>query len=265
MPDAGRVAARLGLTDGQVSTLALGVAIGVASLVIGLPPVLRQTDQIISAEPSVPPARVALEAAQSEVVDAFVAISDALVPVAPVTATPATPPTGISSSAPATIAPAKTQPESFIRTLAIAESGWARSRGITDVFPPAIDSGDLPVGATLGREDYRSFVRLRGDGLELRLAIVDDHPDNRGAETATIQACPNTTDAWVAGGDQAISDAPEFDLSHCVEGIRDGSSFRFDLTGLAVEPDAGLSLLAGLSQTAPSFAVVLRPLEESAR
>ena len=256
MPERGRVAARLGLTDGQVSTLALGVALGVASLAIGLPPVLRQTDQIVGAEPSVPPA-LTLGAAEQEVVETF-AVFTAATPAATVTTTPP-PPTVLVSTSTTTAARPPADAAPAIDALVVVENGWARSRGITDLFPATIDDGELPVGSTLGREDYRSFVRLDGEGSELRLSVIDDHPDNRSAEAASIQACANTTDTWAAGGDQAMGDAPNPDPARCVEGVRDDNEFRFDLSGLAVEPAAGLSLLGGGTQAGASFTVVLRP------
>lgn len=102
--------------------------------------------------------------------------------------------------------------------LQVAASGWASTTGGSPLATGSVENvpeGTLPVGTRVDQDDKISFVRLTGD--EMQLVLAEDEEGRRGGEfeASPIQACQITDPGWEPGGDQPMSDAPEYDPDNC--------------------------------------------------
>lgn len=172
--------------------------------------------------------------------------------VAPTSAPDSASPSFDDSAFPSSSSGAEAEPES----LAIVASGYASATGGTPLEQDP-GGGGLPVAATGGNDNKRSFIRLSGGATTLILqesTTGSIRPDAGG-----VKACALTSDYVPARG-QALSAAPTFDVGNCSTGVRDGSGrWTFDVSnfqplaeskGLALTPAAG---------TASTFQVVFGP------
>lgn len=127
----------------------------------------------------------------------------------------------------------------------IAASGYASRVGGTPLEQDP-GAGILPVAATAGNDNKRSFIRLSGEETTLRLkeaAAGQVRP-----EAGSVKACLITAD-WQPARGMALDKAPAFDPTNCSTGVRDASGvWTFDVTnfaplaeskGLALTPAAG--------------------------
>lgn len=261
------LARRIGTTPGQAWTLSLGFLLAVLLLTTSLPPVLDQR-----AAPRPVAAALPTEAPQalsgSPVPDAATepgvtepGVADPLAPLEPLLpappAAPLLPPALREPFSPAAPAPAAggappapfalPPPPPAVAALTVREGGWSVSGAPTAAVP----KDGLPVGALLGSERERAYVRLTGTGTDLVLALVDDEGASVNPTDAAVRACRILDAGWTA---QRPGPAVEFDPEDCVaaEPAPD-STFRF---GLAAYPDrtgpAGFALvLDGSAPTTP--------------
>jgi hypothetical protein len=114
-----------------------------------------------------------------------------------------------------------------------------------------VPAGTLPVGTRATQDDKLSFIRLSGDETILRLS-----EDPAGARTisgpAVVQACPIQSAGWKEAEGEAFADAPQPDVSFCVEGTRSIEGvWSFDLSpfsertgdrGFALRPGSGAGI-----------------------
>jgi hypothetical protein len=110
-----------------------------------------------------------------------------------------------------------------------------------------VTKGSLPVGTRAGQDDKLSFVRLSGDETVLRLHEVA--PPGRASVQgpAAVAACQITAAGWSEGEAVAIADAPAYDATKCIEGVRKPEGFwEFDLSSFPSRSDErGFALRPG--------------------
>jgi hypothetical protein len=139
--------------------------------------------------------------------------------------------------------------------LEITASGYASRTGGTPLEQvPA--NGGLPVSSAGGQEVKRSFIRLSGDELILRLQL--DPSAQNVADVAAIKACPITDEDWSAKPNQAYDASPAFG-ELCANGTPGADGvWTFDLTEYApISKTNGFALVAAAGN--PTFNVVFKP------
>jgi hypothetical protein len=142
------------------------------------------------------------------------------------------------------------------KQLTILRSGYASSTGGTPLEQPPANGG-LPVAATAGNDNKRSFIALDGEGSQLRLKVAAD--GNIQPETAVIKMCAITAD-WKADRGQAMP-GPAFDPACSTGSVLDGV-WTFDLSPFSAEQRSkGLALTPGAG-TGLTFQVVFEPVPE---
>lgn len=240
-----RIAVRLGWTEGQVYTIAIGLLLAIVTASVGLPPALRHRPPV-----------------------SFVALPPGLTPpppVAPNEIPVALPPPVPVPLPPFPLSPVVTPPESpdvaappeSARPLTIVGSGWAGSDATSPLGSFLVPEGGLPVATRLGEDHRRSFILLDGTGTLLRMGLVDTEGANLLDAVAVVQACPVATAGWSPVVAQSFEEAPPFDctIAAVAERQADGS-FVFDLAAIPVDARArGLALVPGPGAP-PSFQVV---------
>lgn len=244
MRPAERIARRLGWTEGQVYTIAIGLALAILTISVGLPPALRHRPPVsfVALPPGLAPPPPA--AAPNEV--PFV-----LPPPAPLP-TVSFPPIVAPPSTPDLPAPAESP-----RPLTIVGAGWAGSDAGSALGTTFVPEGGLPVATRLGKDHRRSFILLDGTETVLRLGLVPQPTANMLDAIAVVQACPITTEGWSPVVAQSFEEAPKFDctMAAVAERAADGS-FVFDLATIPADARArGLALVPG-PDAPPTFQVV---------
>jgi hypothetical protein len=140
--------------------------------------------------------------------------------------------------------------------LTITASGYASRIGGTPLEQDP-GKGILPVAATGGNDNKRSFIRLRGDDTTLRLQEAASGQVR--SDSGAIKACVITAD-WTPTRAQSLESAPAFDATNCSTGVRDATGlWTFDLSNFAPLADAkGFALTPGAG-TALTFEVQFSP------
>jgi len=122
---------------------------------------------------------------------------------------------------------------------------WATRTSGTPVARDGVPADSLPVGTRV-QDDKLSFVRLSGTGRTLGLA---EHPDGNRVNSGpvAVRACQITVDTWKDGEAIAIAEAPAYDTTNCVAGVRSsGGVWIFDLGGYSDRTDRrGFALVPG--------------------
>lgn len=269
------LADRIGSTEGQAWTLVIGFVLGACMLVIGIPPLLDDAsgsapleataptatpDESILAPPTTPPP-TAPTTSFSPTTGPNRSPS-AFNPPAPSAPPTTRPPATTSTTAPATTAATTTSTTTPSTTttlptpLTVRDGSWTSASG----GDPSVPDGGLPVAATLGQEDKRSFVRLDGTGTVLALRVSAD--GSRLAGQAAVRACRVTEAGWSVEPGSPPADGPEVDLDRCVDGEDQGDDiWFFDLATFPVaerSDDAGFALVAG-EGGGPTFQVTFLP------
>jgi hypothetical protein len=134
--------------------------------------------------------------------------------------------------------------------LTITASGYASSVGGTPLEQDP-GSGILPVAATGGNDNKRSFIKVSGDETTLRLKEAAD--GNVRSDAGGVKACLITVD-WQPARGQALSASPAFDSGNCATGVRDAEGvWTFDLSTFAPLADTKGFALTPAAGTASTF------------
>lgn len=263
--------ARLGLTDGQVWTLSLGLVLGVLLLATSVPPVWERRGQVVpvaavplpaaapppeglvtglappAPAPAVPalPALDAPPAAEPLALDA----PPAALPPAPPPPAPAPAP----AAAPAAMPPARAVPQTPLR---VAEAGYTSSAA-----EPGLPPGGLPVSARLGERVSTVHVRLTGTGTLLVVPLSQATGATVRREDARVRACRITTTAWRP---ERPGPGVPFDPDDCVDATVTATELRVELAEHADRAGrAGFALVADLrgstTTSARTFRLTLDP------
>lgn len=141
--------------------------------------------------------------------------------------------------------------------LAVVASGYASSVGGTPLEQDP-GGGGLPVAATGGNDNKRSFIRLSGDETVLRLQEAAE--GGVRSDAGGVKACAITAD-WTPARGQALSAAPAFDVNNCATGIRDANGlWTFDLSSFGPVGETKGFALTPAAGTASTFQVVFGPM-----
>jgi hypothetical protein len=241
-----RIATLLGLTEGQVYTLAIGLVLASVTLGIGLPAALRQGNAGPTRSVALPPGtpqHIEPPAAPVEI-----PVSVPPLPVFPVAALPA-----FGTPLPSPAPPG----DEVARTLVITAAGWATSDAGTPLADLGVPEGGLPVASRLGSDHRRSFIRLAGDTTLVRLGLVADTGANLLQSSAIIRACPITVEGWTSATAQSFDEAPAFDCAHAVALRRlDDGTFVLDLAAFPDRGGARGFALVPAPDAPPDFQVV---------
>lgn len=249
------VSAFLGATDGQVYTAAIGAVLAVVLLVTGVLPMRERRQPIASV---FPPAGVttsddseftaAAPAATTTV--PLQSLSAAPAPVPPRSAAVLAAPTTTTTAPPAASDPPP--PPSAAGPLRVVFGRWSTGPIGESTGHPDVPRDGLPVGARLGEDDTRSYIRLAGGEPILVLAEVEDAVANRSAETAAITACAIVDRGWAVENGVPHEEAPAFDPERCAPGVRsDDGTWSFDLSAFDAAQrtgDAGFALVPASSE-----------------
>jgi hypothetical protein len=138
----------------------------------------------------------------------------------------------------------------------ILASAWATSTAGVPSAASGVPDGTLPVGKRVGQDDKRSFVRLVGTATVLALAeeaTGSRTPPTTATGPLAVQACQVTAD-WEPAQGETFAQAPAYDSSRCVKGVRsDDGSWRFDLGTFATRTDRRGFALVPTSDAAVDF------------
>lgn len=251
-----RLARHLRTTEGQAWSMTIGLVFATAMLVLGLPPVLR--GQPTAATPT---AATSTEVAVSTPQRADTPTTSLPIPVENRSPSPFNPPPISAlpdpdverlkqpsrdrpSAGPSAPIPAATAPERSKQPLTVRDGTWT-----TATTGGSVHEGNLPVSATVGLPDERSFVRLHGNTALLTLQEVADQGANILPAQALIRACRITESGWSVEAGAPAEESPAFDATRCVDGIRsDDGRWTFDLgsfTAAQRTDDAGFALVPG--------------------
>ncbi len=137
----------------------------------------------------------------------------------------------------------------------IVRSGYASATGGTPLEQDP-GSGGLPVAATAGNDNKRSYLQLSNRVGALRLRQSADNaiqPDG-----AVVKLCPLDKPDWKPTRGQALSGSPTFS-SACATGSRTDGIWTFDLSSFTTDEfNNGFTLTPGPG-TGTTFQVVLEP------
>lgn len=243
MPE-GRIATRLGCTDGQVWTLGLVLVVSIGLVPVTFPSGLRPHGDVVQAAL---PQRSALSDAPAPVVVAPPPASappgTLVLPAIPrpgaaaLSAAPApqrlTPPGPVAATATAPTAAAPASPS--VTALQIIQGGWYDAGPDATVRTQLTPAGELPVSAQADRPAATVLLRLQGTATVLGLRLDTDSTRSNG--TGALQLCRNRTSSWTGYDAMPASAAPPVDERACVTGVLRAGVWRFALTRLG-PPDA---------------------------
>lgn len=265
----GRLARRLGWTDGQVLTAVGGLIVATVMTLGGLPPVLRK--------PAIPADRAAVPPLPAG------AATPEPDPVAAASPQPAGGPTrpglgplpdgagpsalpGISPAPPNTVA---APPDAIIKPtpagpLTVSASGWYSADGGGPLQAADVPSGALPVAARAAQRYRIAVVRLAGDvgATVLSLKLADGTGTQQLADQAGVVACPLISKDFRPAPNQSLLAAPLFLQDEtCAVGHPDKTrrGWTFDLSRYPGRVGAAFALAPVLSAQAPLFQVSYVP------
>lgn len=239
-----RIAQWVGVTEGNLYTLVIGLTLGLVTVIVGMPPALRdRVDHIAQARSEVGRAPVTNS----------VTSADGQRPVQ--VATPAAQPfleqpTWSSSSGETAVAHDGTAGEAA----GPARQGWwwgssAVSIGGTPPAPPDVPPDGLYVaGGLRGPQAYAAIeYNLAGGAHPSTLTLVLA-PSSFNTPNANVLACVlRDSDAPfkpAQGG--ASSDAPGYDCQRSVKGVlTSGNAYAFDITGLIEDGRLAIAVVPG--------------------
>ena len=245
-----RIAAVLGMTEGQVYTAATGLVVAISLLALGLPPLrdVAPGAAIATSRPLALPASPALAdvitatdasaapaPADDPVVRDTLGASDlAIGPRATVqlggsspadssTASREEPATADVTSTPS---PPTTSPSGGVR---VSEGRYATAS--TPLVPGGEPGRFLPVAFRVGTPDKQSYLRLAGTGTTLRLTLSTE-PGHQIGTVDAIRACRIVPASWTLDDGSSLATAPEVDPIDCTLGRPGPDGWTFDLGGI---------------------------------
>jgi hypothetical protein len=265
-----RAAARVGCTEGQLWSLALGLVAATVLLVGGLPDIVWRPEHSSAATAFSPPQPQPATSARPAAGIAPPVASPA--PTAPASLppprVPAQPPLGAATSDPS--GDTTTEPEPSVdapvpaaepaTALRVADGGYASSTAGTPVASSGVPTGGLAIAVRAGQIDKVSFVILVGGADMLELGVDPTPGANVLEPFAGLQLCPVLEAGWRVGdGDTSLVDAPAYDCGAAVPGVRaaTGDRWTFDLSAFEATRDAGFAIVPDVAAS-PSFQVVLQ-------
>jgi hypothetical protein len=257
------LAARLGWSEGDVWTLAIGLSLASLLAVSTIPAALTERSAVSTGaagtadSSSAPPAADPAVPAEPTP-DLSVPAPDGVPPVA--AAPPLTPLTpllegpseqgggggfgsGGDGSGPPLPSGGGDQGPAFggsgqvFAPLQISVSGYtaAPDGGLPVGGGNDVPADGLPVGSDATGDTFRSFIRLTGTEPLLVLDLLEGASENE--QFAGVRACPIQVAGWTLERGAPLGDGPEFDCADAVPGERqEDGSFRFDLLAF---PDRG--------------------------
>lgn len=244
-----RLAAVLGVTEGQAYTLVTGALVAIVLANLGLPPVVAGAGDEPGAtpvaapppQPSPSPSPTPTPTAEPEpttapvpiVLDTPVAVpAEPLPPLEPQQPAPSPRPSPSPTPAPAGSDPGPPR---------IAYARYASASR------PLVDGGEpgqlLPVGTLLGQDDKRSYLRFDRVPVSALTLMLDEDP-RRQLLSVGVLACAITEESWEFKDGAPLDQAPTHDPDRCVAGERGEGAFTFGIGsldarfGVALIPDA---------------------------
>jgi hypothetical protein len=146
------------------------------------------------------------------------------------------------------------------RPLRVVEYGWATATAGTPLAASDVPDGTMPVGKRIGRDDKLSFVRLDGTTTDLVLSEASSGQRTPPAGAIGVQACQSTEADWTPGGGKTFDEAPAYDSTQCVAGVRSADGqWRFDLTRFIPRTDRRGFVLVSTPDAAIDFQVAFKP------
>lgn len=141
--------------------------------------------------------------------------------------------------------------------LQVDDGGFASATAGTPLATLGVPEGSVAVALQAGQLDKVTYLQLSGMGT-LSLA-VDPNGGNRLEALAAIQLCPAAPGAIVGRGDVTPQEAPQYDCAKTVKGVRDpaGTGYTFDLKGLTAQQASSVAILP-VSGTLSDFQIVFR-------
>jgi hypothetical protein len=142
--------------------------------------------------------------------------------------------------------------EATSEPLTITASGYASATGGTPLEQDP-GAGILPVAATGGNTNKRTFLRLAGD--ETTLILKEAADGQVRSDAGGVKACAITAD-WQPARGAALSAGPAYDENSCSTGVRaaDGT-WTFDVSNFAPLADSKGIALTPAAGTASTFEV----------
>lgn len=253
----GRVAAigaRLGISEGQLYSMAIGLLLVWMVSANGLPTVVWDSADLVAAP------RSTAGAPSAGLIDE--APSPRVPPVtAPSVAFDAAPSAPLPAGEPASD-PFLTFDESDedLGPLRVESGGYASAAAGTPLATLGVPEGSVAVARRGGQPFNIAYLRVAGSPGSLDLAVDADAANALDA-VAGLVVCPVTEEGWHVGhGDVDLDDAPTYDCAAAIPGTRadDGTSWTFDLAGLDLESLSGIALVPDATAPAPEFQVVFR-------
>jgi len=265
----GRAAARVGCTEGQLWSLALGILAAVALVGGGLPDVVWRPDSSSAATAfsSPRPEAAAMQAPTAGIAPPVVPSPETTVRVSLPPSVPASPQ---GTGTPDSLGEASAEPDPSVDApppelppatrLRVVDGGYASSAAGTPVASTGVPAGGLAIAVRAGQLDKVSFVILDGNGDVLELAVDPTPGANVLEPFAGLLLCPVLETGWRVGdGETSLADAPAYDCGAAVPGVRadTGSRWTFDLGAVDPTRDAGFAIVPDIAAS-PSFQVVLQ-------
>jgi hypothetical protein len=251
---AATLARRLGLTEGQVYTVATGLVTAVVLLGLGLPQVGDVAAPASAEAPHTAPLALPGSPAVAEVISAApppAAEADGEELAAPVLSV--SPPALTSGGSDAsgavpggggstpTTAPAPTTtavPTTAPAPVHVTEARYASASG--PLLPSGGPGAYLPVALRVGAPDKQSYLRLAGTGTTLRLAL-STQPGHQLGDAIAIRAYHIVPAEWSFEDGAALSGAPEVDQVDCTLGRPGPDGWTFELG--TIDTSHGIALV----------------------
>jgi hypothetical protein len=279
-----RAARRLGCTEGQLYSLAVGLLATWVISANALPNVAWQgagPQPFLSgaalAAPAVPDAGAPLPTVVPPPVAGPAPLSELgpqqplADPFAPLPApAPAFPEPGPGAPPPqepvGAPAPRRPGPQPVVQPapVSVVSGGYASARAGTPLATFGVPQGSVAVAAQAGQIDKVSYLRLTGAGEPLEL-LVDPEGMNRLDPLAGLTLCFVTTPEWKVGqGDVAPEDGPAYDCTNGIEGARSpagdpaGERWNFDVSRVDLTTVLGVAIVPTTGPLAPDFQIVFR-------
>jgi hypothetical protein len=242
-----RVAVAVGMTEGQVYTVATSMVVALLLLGLGLPSLRDVAPQLPAASAGPSPLELPGSPAVADAIGSGEVA--ALPPAVPSPAAGAEPlpsadaggtqgpgadPAPTPSTSPETVRP----PRADGAPLEVVHGRYASGSG--PLLLAGAPGEHLPVGLRLGAPDKQSYLRLRGAGTVLRLRLSTE-PGHQLANPGEVRACAIVTADWELDDGSSLAEAPEVDGEDCVDGEPGPSRWTFDLS--SVDTANGVALV----------------------
>lgn len=260
------LARRLGCTEGQLYSIAIGLLFTWSVLANALPDVDWDRSDATGpapfalaevASPAQPPGLLAPPPPTEPILPPVLASRSGLID-RPVSTTPVSDPSGSAGSpgdeAPPVPDPAEPSP------IRVTDGGFASAHAGTPLAAVGVPDGSVAVGRRAGQTDKISYLRLAGRGGMLDLEI-DPNGANVLDPLAGLMLCVVTEAGWTVGhGDVSLADAPPFDCTNGIVGTRGdtGERWIFDVSLLDLATIPGVAIVPDDDAVAPQFQVVFR-------